>query len=811
MNARNRRILATILCGFALVIVATTHAHHVGYQISSPGLPAAAIAINGIEGVGEWTGSANEPLSDYTDIMMPGSPLSGSLKALHKSDGIYLLIKVTDSSDNNPEDSVQIRFDINHNGTAGDASDWGVEIRRDPGQVRWGSGADAATWAPAPNGTAVFTSTPTDWTVEFKLPTGAPSNLALATGRVGMHVQLYDVDQAFGPASAKYTQWPQPDPADLNALLAMTPGDWGDYVFDPATTFPNVAVTGVRRGGGVGPSDYYTISHAQPNTFQVTVNNPGGSAVADATGVRLNLYVGAVGLGEPFHRLDNAAMPLDPDCAAAWNPNASLPQADVCAGAVSLPDVETIPNSSLVTTMAKYTVKNGVTRVGGTSAVITGGATNDINVVTWDTTAGQDPKYDVMTVNGSTYNRKHSCMRAEALVPNDPNIVDNYRQVNMDFACVPGGLAGGAGAVFNFGLGAAAFANYIPSVGQEMFIEVSRSNMNPQLGWNFKLSDPKGQIRQVSDNRFVAQIKGTQSIGAVLDLVAPRPDALGHTLKENLFVPSKAGGRQGNAAIPSGDAPIYVKVNPGSTLLISNFSFHDTEDNQYVDVDGDSRFFPPNGPAGLSDELLKKALQEVAQFKLLLSPKSPLGSLVGSFDNFNTSFLIAEGAQVKVPTGAQFLALGINDAIGLYGDNTGPGFRVKVTERAPGATGSLAPSILDNLDFTPTAYAQQRQQRDVIPIGEVMPRLCLNGYERNPKALVVSGKKRELYRYIGNVCWGILNVFPPDRSEKPDQGDTFQEPKKGCGGGKTSKGFLAPFLLAVLGIGVIGVMARRRR
>lgn len=809
MSSRKRKIFVAFLACAALVIVVTTHAHNAGYDVASPGVPAAAITINGAEGGGEWTGAASVALSDYSDPMTPGNPLSGNLKALHKADGVYLLINISDTS-SSPDDAVQIRFDINHNGSVSpEATDWGAEVRRS-GQAIWGAAnVDSAGWAPVPGGTAGVTSSSAAWVVEFRLPTGAPSNLVISGANVGIHVQLYDIDQAFSPESAKYTQWPRPTIADLNLLLAEKPNLWGNYLFNPATTFPNVAVTGVRRGGGVGSSEYYTISHTQDNTFQITVNNPGGTAINDANGVRLNLYLGAVGLGEPFHRLD-AVGTIDGDCAAPWNPNASLPQSDVCSGAVSLPDVETIPNNTLVTNTAKYTIKNGATRVGGSTITVNGGATNDVNVVTWNTTAGQDPKFDFMTVNSVTYDRKHQCMRAEALVPNDPNLADNTRQVNMNFEC----MGEGGGAKFMFGLGAGAFASYVSSVGKDMFLHVSRRNMSPQLGWGFKLSDPNGQIRQVKDDIFIANIKGTQSIGAVLDLVAPRAEALGRTLKENLFVPAKAGGRQKNARIPSGDAPVYVKVNPGSTLLVANFAFHHNEDRQWVDVDGEGKLLPQNGPAGLSNEWLKKVLGQISQFKLLLSPTSPLGSLVGSFDNFKTSFLIAEGAQLRVPAGAQYLALGINDAIGLYGDNTGTGFRVKVVERAPGTI------VSNQNDFSliPAAYAQAASQpkpdrRAVVPLGEVMPTICLNGYENTKQTQLVSGQKRELFRYIGNVCWGIVNVFPPNRSEKPDQGDPFREGGGGggCGAGENAGSILFPLFFATVGLGVIGSLARRRR
>ena len=634
---------------------------------------------------------------------------------------------------------------------------------------------------------------------------------ALANGCIGIHLELFDTDQALGPNSAKYTQWPNPTAMDaqgFDTMFDVNANKWGNYSFDPATTFPNIAITGVRRGGGVGPENYYNISHTAVNTFVVRVKNPGGTAIADATGVRLNLYVGAVGLGEPFHRLDTAAT-IDGDC-PAYNPAASLPQADVCSGAVSLPDIETISLANIVTNNAKYTVKNGTTRLGGTSIVVPGGTESDIDVISWDTTALQDDRYTPVTVNGQMYDRAHSCMRAEALVPNDPNIADNTMQVNMNFVCVPGGMTKKE----MFGIGWAGFAKYNPSEGADMFVQVGRRNTDRQAGWDFKLSDPQGQIHQMKDDVFIANLRGKQSIGASLDVTAPRPETLGRTLKENLMVPPKAGGRQSNASVPSGDAPVYVKVNPGSTLLVANYDFHDG-DEQYVDLDGERDLFPPNGPAGLPNAILQRALQQAAEFKLLLAPKAPLGALVGSFDNFKTAFLIAEGAQLKVPANGQYLALGINDAIGLFNDNGGTGFRVKVVERSAGSTGSLQPDLFDS-SLVPVAYAQQREESSVIPIADVMPTLCLNGYEKTGAVRTIGGVKHELYRYIGNVCWGFINVFPADRSDKLDQGDPFEDKTSGgcgagggCGGGKSGN-ILFPFLLAVAGLVTIGRFARRR-
>jgi hypothetical protein len=64
-----------------------------------------------------------------------------------------------------------------------------------------------------------------------------------------------------------------------------------------------------------------------------------------------------------------------------------------------------------------------------------------------------------------------------------------------------------------------------------------------------------------------------------------------------------------------------------------------------------------------------------------------------------------------------------------------------------------------------------------IPIQEVMPTVCIQGYEATGQTRVVGDRKRQLHRFIGDVCWGLLNVFDPELSRKEDRGDPFEAPK----------------------------------
>ena len=805
MKIQEKTTLAVILAAALMFLVATIRAHNGAYLVPSPGRPAAAITLDGVETGAEWTGATPATFDiDYGG----GDPLKGHVKALHKIDGIYLLVNIEDAN-TNINDTLEILFDINHNGTVmTEASDFGVEVKREnvANAKKWGpANADHNTWLNIPPANVGMTTGGAGWTVEFHLPTGAPSNLALGAngGVVGIYFSIYNADNAFGLPSAKYTQWPKPPMASPDALLDTTPDQWGNYAFDPASTFPNITVTDVRRGDD-GPANYTILSRTGTNRFDVGVSNPGGTAIGNATNVRLNLYLAARGIGEPWHRLDQTAT-IDADCAAVvpW-PSTVLLQNKVCMGAVSLGDISNQLLANVVANTADYTIKKGVARLDGGAVTIPAGPNNYYQVLNWSLMGqGQDSYF--------AGDRAHECMLAEALSPNDPNPADNTVQANMDFESLGGGGGGrGGGGDFRWGMGNAGFAQYDPARGKDMFLEVSMRNMDKQAGWEYKLDGVKSLDRE---NLFVAHLQGKESIEARLFLSAPSADVMGLTLKENMIVRPQAGGFQVNAQVPSGEPPVYVKVVGGSTLLIANYAFTGN-DEQSVDLDGNGKLLPPNGPSGLPASAFQNAVHRIGErFRVLLAPNAPLGALVGSWDNFRTAFLIAEGVQVKVPAGARFLALGINDGLGFYQDNTGTGFRVKIVQRAGGTASSGMPTMM-KASFESAPMTQQRTGTpDILPIRDVMPTFCINGYEDIGQKRSIDGTPHELFRYIGNVCWGIINVYPPDRSEKPDQGDAFDgqvPPKpKGCGSSRKG-GFAFASFMTLLGIVVIRRSVRRK-
>ncbi|MCZ6875466.1 MAG: hypothetical protein O7G88_18390 [bacterium] len=768
MSTGKNTLIVILGCFLSIFIGGSVHADNAGWEIPSPVLTN-AITFDGIEVGSEWAGAHS-----FT-IMDSGDPLQAVVRAFHNGDGIYLLITVNDISFSN-NDAVHIHFDIDHSHNLLPDTDWGIEILRN-GQARWGPRNTAVPddpfnsagpfWVPIPSGVDVNDDGAT-WTLEVLLPTGSPSGLDLSTGIVGIHIRLYNVDLENGFNTALYTSWPAPV---LENLLDSLPDDWANYEFDPAATFPDVSVTNIRNNWpGSVSEDWRKIRHVGDNVFQVFLKNT-ETAIGDAEDVRVNLYLAAIGIGEPWHRLDIAGV-LTADCAAAEWLSQSVPKPTVCDNSNPWPDIVTQSLANVAAGTADYTIQNGTSARGGESITVNSGFDDWISILTWNTTLQQDPFF-MEEVDGITYNRDHQCMKAEVIYEHDFNISNNSRQVNMNFVCVPGLVF----AQFNFTLGWAGFSNYDPNIGKEMMLQLELDNINREEGWNLKLEG----LEQIDEDAFRTTIRGTQPRSVELGITAPRPEVIGRTLKENLVIPPKAGGRHANVRRNSGQAPIYVKVNPASTLLVANYSF-DEKDVQFVDLDLE-RKTPVNGPAGLPPSFGQEGL---------MYPNVPWGSLVGSFDNFKTAFLIAEGVQVQVPAGASYLAMGINDITGQYDDNSGPGFRVKVIERPQGSNNwGLLQKLKNNI--IPEAFAQEKETLKIASIRDVMPTVCINGYEAIGQQRSISGTPHELYRYIGNVCWGIINVYPRDRSREPDRGDPYRPP---CGAAQgATLGFSSLFSL----------------
>src|SRR6266404_9523782 len=98
MNRKQKIMLAAILAGLATIIVATSFAH--SGNIDSKGLPAAPIVVDGSKLEWPAPGPNSTFLLNMNDYGSNPTPLSATVWALHKADGLYLFADVNDTSDN---------------------------------------------------------------------------------------------------------------------------------------------------------------------------------------------------------------------------------------------------------------------------------------------------------------------------------------------------------------------------------------------------------------------------------------------------------------------------------------------------------------------------------------------------------------------------------------------------------------------------------------------------------------------------------------------------------------------------------------
>jgi hypothetical protein len=757
-------------------------------EIPSPGTTA-AIDVTDTSSTAEWTGTGAYEFDIDNSV-----PFLAHVYAVHRADGIYLRLEI-DDTDINDNDAVKIFLDLDHDaGGSVDGDDWGIVLYR--GAIpQWGPADNPGAWTDLPAASYGVSGDVDPWLVEIKIPTGSfdPShNLDISSGTIGILFQLFNIFE--GGSGVTFNQWPGTSPLTPND---GTPDDWGDYTFDE-DTFPDLSVSDVRNNFD-GPENYRKASHIETNEFQVRVSNSPGTAITDAQDVRINLYLAARGIGEPWHRVDTDTL-MDSDCAAADWLSELVTQDAVCSGQSSLPDISTMTIEDVVNNTAEYTIKNGVTRTGGQSATISGGTNDWINVIDWNTSSEQSDFFKEVEVNGITYRRQHLCMRAEVIYAEDRNPSNNQRQINMDFLSLPEFKM----LELDFSFGSAWFREQ----SKYMYLSVVQKNMNLIDGWQLNL-DPDWQV--LGNDLFRVRIDKNFSLDQQIRFGAETAAVMGRVLYENIRVSARAGGQLWGGTRPV-ETPVYAKVTPGSTILVTNFALNPW-DRQGVYLTRQITKVPMSNVNGLSAKQTRRLAKlidtrpgKISRDKSsgkrikktgLLSPYIGAGALVGSFDNFETTFKIGAGIQVKVPAKAKYLALAVNDYAGHFKDNVGKGYRVKITQKsAPVQTNmrgrmtikksasrvmARTPVSLD-ARYGPPAWGAmtwmaQMQKIDqvqfdriakleIFPIEQVMPTLIINGYERTNYTRDIGGRSRTIYRWIGYVGWGVMDVYSANRIAK---------------------------------------------
>jgi hypothetical protein len=264
----------------------------------------------------------------------------------------------------------------------------------------------------------------------------------------------------------------------------------------------------------------------------------------------------------------------------------------------------------------------------------------------------------------------HGCIRAQILPPTTNQYFiaagQETAQRNIDVACVPQGMK----KTLNF-------VTYNPEKNdQNLKIILAQQVLLPAgfKGLRFDLTQPNRPLR--AEEEFPVQLVVTA------DEDAPLTDLP----KQTAQVPPTAGG---TAAPPlqerTGTEPIVVKVRAGERVHLMA--------SGEVDIDGGGPI-PAAGPNGQD---VSRAIRERRPL-LLRGDAAALygGALIGSFDNFATSFAVGDNATFAVPAGVGELKLAVNDFDGGYGDNAGKGFHVEAfalpaSNEAPTPSGTTTP------------------------------------------------------------------------------------------------------------------------
>jgi hypothetical protein len=332
----------------------------------------------------------------------------------------------------------------------------------------------------------------------------------------------------------------------------------------------------------------------------------------------------------------------------------------------------------------------------------------------------------------------HGCIRAEIKPPTTSQYFiqagQEMVQHNIDVACVPKGEKK-----------ALNFATYNPDEKQAAVkILLAKQVLLPKgfEGLTFDLKQPDRPLR--AKEEFPVQLVVTAADTVPVTQVP----------KQTVRVPPTAGG----AAVPpfrerTGTEPVSISVKPGERL-----HFATTGD---VDIDGGGAL-PASGPDGQD---VTNMIRERRPFLLRAEPASRYGgALIGSFDNFASSFVIGAEATLTVPDEAKGLLVAVNDFDSGYGDNTGKGFEVEVStlpafggensaKIAAATTAALmiaAPEVtLPQITITATSSSRAT-------LGEASYNLLTTYGSATYQILVVEGGRGHLVGPHGSSLWKYI-------------------------------------------------------
>lgn len=253
------------------------------------------------------------------------------------------------------------------------------------------------------------------------------------------------------------------------------------------------------------------------------------------------------------------------------------------------------------------------------------------------------------------------------------------------------------------------------------------------------------------------ELKAQEQVPVKLLVTAAADTPLTKVTAQKAQVPPTAGGAV-RSHEGGGSEPVVITVKAGDRVHISATG--------EVDIDGRGPI-PASGPAGQD---VSKTMGEQGSF--LLGGKSAArvgGALLGSFDNFASSFVIGSEGTVTVPSEVDQLKLAVNDVHGGFADNGGKGFEVAISTlpafnvKAQAAGGAEAAAAGAPAPGAPEVTLPQvtitAASTSVVTVGQTSYNLSTNHGGATYQLLVVAGGHTDggyLFGLSKTTCYALL-------------------------------------------------------
>jgi hypothetical protein len=361
-------------------------------------------------------------------------------------------------------------------------------------------------------------------------------------------------------------------------------------------------------------------------------------------------------------------------------------------------------------TIANFGLSNAWANVPGNPAgavTIPAAGAHRYETALWNLSAAEVTNYT---------NNPHQCIRV-TLTSTNPGtvIVQPSVQKNMDFVTVNSPFESKAT------LDARSFGQWMATDKPYFRLREEFLNLEPEMDWQTRLA---GAEQRGKDTWLVPAGGDSGKLGV---WVNP---------SDKLQLPSTRVPLKPGTGGP-GTRPMVAKVEAGSLVTLL--------------VDGDLKLGPiAVSGGGISLEQARGAKIDLGRGELPQNAPDRIGAVLGSFDNFATSFVVGNGVTLRVPAGASVLSLKINDTEKGYTMQGGDGFSVQVVpgKMFPWMTYAFPQLATDGRSKGPT----------MLPLGASLPSWIAHGYYPTNDYIVINKKRLKIERPAGSFGYSIRDV-----------------------------------------------------